>query len=146
MRIWVDAERTPRSAGEIVRRAGVRLGIPVRFVIREPVSNGDRETARARLVEEAEPGDLVVTDDDVLGPELARRGVVAIDPRGGEFEAPGVAAAPGALELLASVRSLEVGERGTPPYDARAKRAFAATLDRVLSRSDRERAADGARS
>lgn len=118
MTIWVDTDRTPREAREIVRRAGARLGISVR-----------------RLVpESAETGDVVVTADEALGRDFAARGVAALDPRGEEFLPALDGEASEARELLASIRSLTVGGRGPPPYDERARRQFAAALDRILTR------------
>lgn len=134
MRIWVDAERAPRATREIVRSAGDRLAVPVHlFTRRDAGSPVDRAALRAWIATRAEPGDVVVTPDTEIGSELARRGVVAIDVRGGEHV---VAAANSgsASRLLADVRSLAGGDRGPPPYDERARRAFAATLDRVLAR------------
>ncbi|MFW6083896.1 MAG: DUF188 domain-containing protein [Gemmatimonadota bacterium] len=108
----------PRDAREIVRRAGERLGITVRTLVRGDVG----------------PGDLVVTASEALGRDLAGRGVAALDPRGHEFAPDTDAEAPEERELLDSVRSLTVGGRGPPPYDERARRRFAAALDRILTR------------
>lgn len=118
MTIWVDGDRTPKDAREIVRRAGERLGIAVRALVSERV----------------EPGDVVVTADEALGRDLAARGIAALDPRGEEFLPAAHAEGPEARELLDSIRVLTVGGRGPPPYDERARRRFAAALDRILTR------------
>lgn len=118
MTIWVDGDRTPKDAREIVRRAGERLGIAVRTLVPEHV----------------EAGDVVVTADEALGREVAGRGIVALDPRGEEFPPAADVEAPQARELLDSIRALTVGGRGPPPYDERARRRFAAALDRILNR------------
>lgn len=117
MTIWVDNDRTPRDAREIVRRAGERLGIAIR-----PLES-DR----------VEPGDVVVTGDEALGCDLAGRGIAALDPRGEEFVPADQAETPETRELIDSVRALTVGDRGPPPYDERARRRFAAALDRILA-------------
>jgi hypothetical protein len=118
MTIWVDGDRTPKDAREIVHRAGERLGIAVRPLLPDRV----------------EPGDVVVTGDEALGRDLAGRGIAALDPRGEEFVPAAHAEAPEARELLDSIRALTVGGRGSPPYDERARRKFAAALDRILTR------------
>lgn len=134
MKIWVDADRTPRSARDIVRRAADRLEIGVRFVRGSDLgSNADGGRASSSLLH-AEPGDVVVTADPAAGAELARRGIVAIGPRGETYTAASVEQSRETRDLVASIRSLEVGARGSPPYDERAKREFAATLDRILAR------------
>lgn len=118
MTIWFDGDNTPKDAREIVGRAGERLGIAVRTLL-----PGD-----------VEPGDVVVTADEALGRDLAGRGITALDPRGEEFAPAAHAEAPEARELLDSIRALTVGGRGPPPYDGRARRRFAAALDRILAR------------
>lgn len=118
MTIWVDGDRTPKDAREIVRRAGDRLGIAVRTLVPEGV----------------EPGDVVVTADESLGRDLAGRGIAALDPRGEEYPPAAHVEAPRARELLDSIRAMTVGDRGPPPYDERARRRFAAALDRILAR------------
>lgn len=118
MTMWVDDKRVPKDAREIVRRAGERLGIAVRTLVPRRV----------------EPGDVVVTADEALGRDLAGRGIAALDPRGGEFLPAAPAEASEARELLDSIRALTVGSRGPPPYDERARRRFAAALDRILAR------------
>jgi len=77
VRIWIDADATPREVKEVVFRAAKRLGIETILV------------ANQRL--QPPPGNPLV-------------GVVWVD--GG----------------------------GPPPYDARAKQAFAEALDRILTR------------
>ena len=136
MKIWVDADRTPRSARDIVRRAAERLEIGVRFVSGSDLgSNADGGRGASSLVLHAEPGDVVVTADPAAGAELARRGIVAIGPRGERYTAASLEETTETSDLVASIRSLEVGARGSPPYDERAKREFAATLDRILARA-----------
>ena len=137
MKIWVDADRTPRSARDIVRRAADRLEIDVRFVKDGDLeANTDGGPGASPLVRHAEPGDVVVTTDPATGAELARRGIVAIDPRGERYTAASLEETTETRDLVASIRSLEVGARGSPPYDERAKREFAASLDRILARPD----------
>lgn len=118
MTIWIDGDGTPRDARAIVGRASERLGIAVRTLLPERV----------------EPGDVVVTADEALGRDFAERGIAALDPRGEEFLPTVHAEDPEARDLLVSIRALTVGDRGPPPYDERARRRFAAALDRILAR------------
>lgn len=129
MRIWVDADVAPRDARDIACRAGERLDIEVRCV-----SARETTTAHARLMDEVEEGDIVITRGSELGHELVQRGAVAIGVRGEEFTAASIAEGSKMEQLLASINQFSAAGRGPPPYDARAKREFAATLDRVLAR------------
>lgn len=131
MRIWIDADLAPRGARDIACRAGERLEIEVRCV-----SAREAATAHVRLMEEVEEGDVVITRGARLGKDFVQRGAVAIDVRGEEFTAASIAEETEreTEQLLASIQHFSTAGRGPPPYDARAKRDFAATLDRVLAR------------
>ena len=125
MRIWIDADVAPRDVREIVARASERLGIETRLAPHEAI------------VASADPGDLAITRGRSAASELVPRGLVALDIRGDEHEVDpgGSGGDPEIRELLADLRS--IGGSGPPPYDERAKRDFAAALDRVLARMRR---------
>lgn len=129
MRIWVDGDVTPRDARDIACRAGERLAIEVRCV-----SASATTTAHARLVAEVEEGDVVITRGAELGHALVQRGAAVIGIRGEEFTPASIAEDSKTEQLVASINRFSASGRGPPPYDARAKREFAATLDRVLTR------------
>lgn len=138
MRIWVDAGMAPRDAREIVRRAARRLDIEACMVTDGeaggPGESGGANGAGTRIAEDAEAGDLVVTQNARLATRLVRRGIAAIDVRGGEYTAAEIEEDDSIRELVEQLRARGAVSRGPPPYDDRAKREFASALDRMLAR------------
>jgi uncharacterized protein YaiI (UPF0178 family) len=97
MRIWIDADATPRDVKEIVFRAARRLEIPTVLVANKrldtPLGNpmitavqvpGGPDVADQHIVDHAQDDDLVVTQDIPLAALLVQRGIVVLDPRGEE--------------------------------------------------------------
>lgn len=144
MKIWVEADATPRDARDVVDRAAERLGIESALV--------EGEGAHELIADLAAPGDLVITRDPRLAARLVPHGIAALDARGVEHTAASIEADQATLRLLEEVRELAGNggsgggsgggsAHGPPPYDARAKRDFASALDRLLTRLQRD---DGA--
>ncbi|MEO8449107.1 MAG: YaiI/YqxD family protein [Gemmatimonadota bacterium] len=147
MKIWIDADAAPREVKEIVFRAAKRLGIETVLVanqrLQTPVGNamvtavwvnGGPDVADQHIVAEAVAGDLVVTQDIPLAALLVPRGVAVLDPRGDEHTQETIGERLSVRDFMESMRSAGVVTGGPPPYDARAKQAFAAALDRALTR------------
>ena len=94
MQIWVDADACPGEIKELLYRAAERLKIKLTLVanqsLRIPRSEfietllvrDGANVADRRIVELAEPGDLVVTADIPLAADVVAKGAAAIDPRG----------------------------------------------------------------
>ncbi|HET9066145.1 MAG TPA: YaiI/YqxD family protein [Gemmatimonadales bacterium] len=152
MKIWIDADAAPRDVKEIVFKASRRLTIPVIMVanmhLRVPngypqVSavwvDGGPDVADAHIAREAVAGDLVVTQDILLAALLVPNGVVVLDPRGDEHTAETIGERLSIRDFMEDARMAGIVTGGPPPYDARAKQAFAAALDRALTRLMRVR-------
>lgn len=152
IRIWIDADAAPRDVKELVFRAAKRLDIATILVanhhLRPPPGipqvsavwvNGGPDVADAHIAAEAEPGDLVVTQDIPLAAELVPRGIVVLDPRGEEHTMNTIGERLSIRDLMEEARMIGITTGGPPPYDARAKQAFAAALDRALTRLTRPR-------
>lgn len=150
MRIWVDADAAPRDVKDIVARAARRLEVPVLFVANQrlytPPGNpfvaamtvaGGPDAADDYIAEHAEPGDLAITADIPLASRLVARGVSAVDPRGEEFTGENIGERLSIRDFMDGLRSTGVDTGGPRAYGAKEKRAFAATLDRVLTRLSR---------
>ena len=88
MRIWIDADATPREVKDIVFRAVRRLGIetvlvanrrlqppPGNPLVRAVLVEGGPDMADQYIVEHAAAGDLVVTQDIPLAGELVPKQV-----------------------------------------------------------------------
>ena len=152
MKIWIDADATPREVKEIVFRAARRLGIPTVLVANRPllapVGNsfvtsvrvgGGPDVADAHIVAEAVAGDLVVTQDIPLAALLVPNGVAVLDPRGDEHTTESIGERLSMRDFMEQARGAGMVTGGPAPYDARAKQAFAGALDRTLTRLLRAR-------
>jgi hypothetical protein len=96
--------------------------------------DGGADVADQHIVAHAEPGDLVVTQDIPLAAALVPRGIAVLDPRGEEHTAETIGERLSVRDFMEQARSAGAVTGGPPPYDARAKQAFAGALDRVLTR------------
>lgn len=147
MTIWIDADATPRDVKEVVFRASKRLGIPVILVanahLRPPPGyplvsavwvNGGADVADQHIAAEAVAGDLVVTQDIPLAALLVPKRVVVLDPRGDEHTEQTIGERLSIRDFMEQARMDGIVTGGPPPFDARAKQAFASALDRVLTR------------
>lgn len=147
MKIWIDADATPREVKDIVFRAAKRLGIETVLVANQRLQpppgnpfvtavrvNGGPDIADQHIVANAVAGDLVVTQDIPLAAELVPKQIAVLDPRGEEHTAETIGERLSVRDLMDSLRGAGVVTGGPPPYDGRAKQAFASALDRTLTR------------
>lgn len=152
MRLWVDADAAPRDVKEIVARAARRVEVPAVLVANQrlpvPPGNpfvtavrveGGPDVADRHIADTAEPGDVAVTADIPLAAALVAKGVRVIDPRGEEFTPDNVAERLSVRDFMDGLRGAGVETGGARPYGERDKKAFAAALDRALTRALRDR-------
>ncbi|MBA2457514.1 MAG: YaiI/YqxD family protein [Gemmatimonadales bacterium] len=152
MRIWIDADAAPRDVKELVFRAAKRLAIETILVANQrlgtPPGNpfvsaawvdGGADVADQYIANHAGAGDLVVTQDVPLAALLVPAQVAVLDPRGEEHTAETIGERLSVRDFMDQARMAGVVTGGPAPYDARAKQAFAAALDRVLTRLQRRR-------
>jgi uncharacterized protein len=150
MRLWIDADAAPRDVKEIVYRAAKRLELPTVLVANQrlavPPGNpfvtavrveGGPDVADRHIAEAAEPGDVAVTADIPLAAALVEKGVLVLDPRGELFSAENVRERLSVHDFMDSLRGAGVETGGARPYGPREKQAFAAALDRLLTRAMR---------
>jgi uncharacterized protein YaiI (UPF0178 family) len=81
----------------------------------------------------------VVTQDIPLAAVLVPRQVAVLDPRGAEHTAETIGERLSVRDFMEALRMAGTATSGPPPYDARARTAFAQSLDRVLTRLIRAR-------
>ncbi len=152
MKIWIDADAAPRDVKDIVFKASKRLKIPVIMVANMHLQvpngyplvsavwvDGGPDVADAHIAAEAVAGDLVVTQDIPLAALLVPNDVVVLDPRGDEHTAETIGERLSIRDFMEDARMAGIVTGGPPPYDARAKQAFASALDRALTRLTRTR-------
>ncbi|HWM89689.1 MAG TPA: YaiI/YqxD family protein [Thermoanaerobaculia bacterium] len=148
MRVWIDADAAPREVKEIVFRAAKRLTVEAVLVANQWLSappgnpfvtavrvEGGADVADLHIAKHAEPGDVAVTADIPLAARLVEKGVTAIDPRGDEYTEENVGERLAVRDLMDGLRGAGLLDPGGPrPYGPKDRQAFAATLDRVLTR------------
>ena len=131
----------------MVFRAAKRLGIETVLVanqrLQTPPGNplvtavwvdGGADVADRHIAEHATAGDLVVTQDVPLAALLVPNGIAVLDPRGEEHTAATIGERLSVRDFMEQARIAGLVTGGPAPYDARARKAFAAALDRVLTR------------
>ena len=147
MKIWIDADAAPRDVKEIVFRAARRLRLETVMVANQrltpPPGNpfvtavrveGGPDVADLHIAAHAEPGDLAVTADIPLASTLVEKRVRVLDPRGEEYTAESIGERLSVRDFMDGLRGAGVETGGARPYGDRDKQAFAAALDRVLTR------------
>ena len=147
MKIFVDADGFPRAAKEILVRAVHRTCVPAIFVankpvIREPsglissllVAEGP-DIADDRIVELAEPGDLVITADIPLADRVVAKGAVALNPRGKLYTEENIKDRLALRDLLTELRDNGLMTGGPSAFGPKDRQAFADQLDRFLSKA-----------
>lgn len=150
MKLWIDGDAAPVAVKEVVFRAARRLELETilvanqklqtplnaptvsSVVVREGANVADRY-----IVSQAQPGDLAVTADVPLAADLVAKGVEAIDPRGFQYTADTINHRLAMRDFMDDLRGAGVTTSGSAPYDGRDKKAFAAALDRSLTRLSR---------
>jgi uncharacterized protein YaiI (UPF0178 family) len=148
MKIWIDADAAPRDVKEIVFRAAKRLQLPVVLVANQslslPLDNltvtavrvaGGPDVADRHIAEHAEPGDVAITADIPLAARLVEGQVLVLDPRGYEYTEDNVGERLSVRDLMDGLRGAGLETRGPRSYGPKDKQAFAAALDRVLTRA-----------
>jgi uncharacterized protein YaiI (UPF0178 family) len=151
LKIWIDADAAPRDVKELVFRAARRLMVETILVanqrLQAPPGNplvstvrvdGGADVADQHIADHATAGDLVITQDVPLAAILVPRGIAVLDPRGEEHTTETIGERLSVRDFMEQARFAGVVTGGPPPYDARAKQAFASALDRVLTRLRRQ--------
>jgi uncharacterized protein len=152
LKLWIDADASPRDVKEIVMRAALRLEMqtvlvanrrlatPLNHAFVESICvDGGPDVADRYIADNAEPGDVAVTADIPLAAILVEKNVVVIDPRGEEYTAENVRERLAVRDFMDGLRGAGVETYGSRPYRSKDKQAFAQSLDRVLSRAMRAR-------
>ena len=132
---------------ELAFRAAKRLQVPTVLVANQrlhpPPGNpmvsavrvdGGPDVADDYIAEHAAAGDLVITQDVPLAAVLVGRQVAVLDPRGEEHTTDTIGERLSIRDFMDRVRLAGGVTGGPPPFDSRARQAFAAALDRTLTR------------
>ena len=145
MRIWVDADACPQVIKEILFRAAERAQVLTTLVANTPLRTPPSpfiksvrvapgfNVADHWIVQQVQPGDLVITADIPLAAEVIPRGAHALDPRGDLYSEDNVRERLAVRNLMQELRSTGDILGGPAPFDQSNRQLFANHLDRLLS-------------
>lgn len=146
MNILVDADACPNVIKEIIFRASVRLQIQTTCfanhaitIPRSPYIKriqvlGGFDVADQKIIEVAEPGDLVITADIPLAAAVIEKGAHALNPRGELYTIENIKERLAVRNLMDTLRGAGHATGGPPPLNKQDQQAFANALDRILAR------------
>jgi uncharacterized protein YaiI (UPF0178 family) len=145
MRIWVDADACPRPIKEILFRAAERTGVPLTLVANRPLRTprsrlvrsvrvpAGFDVADSKILNQVEPGDLVITADIPFAAEVVEKGGHALDPRGRLYTSENVQECLAVRNLKDELRAVGVETGGPSALSESDRREFAGQLDRLLT-------------
>ncbi|RLD15773.1 YaiI/YqxD family protein [candidate division KSB1 bacterium] len=146
MQIWVDADSCPVVIKNILFKAARRTGIVLNLVANQPlrIPKADNirfllvpagaDVADQKIVEQAEPNDLVITADIPLAAEVIKKGCQALNPNGELFSPDTIGARLSMRNFMESLRSGGIKTGGPEAMSQSSRKAFADELDRILTR------------
>jgi uncharacterized protein len=146
IQIWVDADACPNPIKEILFRAAKRVEILTTFVANQEVQisaspyikavqvRSGLDVADQYIVEQLNPGDLVITADIPLAADAIAKGAVALNPRGEFYSEGNIRERLSLRNFMDELRSGGVDTGGPPAFNQRDRQNFANQLDRFLQK------------
>jgi uncharacterized protein YaiI (UPF0178 family) len=147
MQIWVDADACPAVIKDILYRAAERARVVLTLVANQPLRvprspfiktlqvAAGFDVADHRIVQLAQPGDLVITADIPLAADVIGRGAHALNPRGEIYTKENIKERLALRNFMGELRNSGVVTGGPPTLGQGERRAFANQLDRFLAQS-----------
>lgn len=146
MKIWVDADATPRAIKDMLFRASQRTGVHIVLVANQwfqtpktswielQVVGRGFDVADEYIADNVESGDLVVTQDIPLAAQVVEKGCLVLDNRGNVIDAENARQRLQMRDFLETMR--ESGEMvgGPKAFSDKDKHRFASELDRWLTK------------
>ncbi len=151
MRIWVDADACPLVIKEILYRAAERLRISLTLVANQPLRTPPSafiktiqvgagfDVADNLIVQQLQPGDLVITADIPLAAEAIAKGGHALNPRGELYTTDTIKERLSLRNFMDELRGSGVQTGGPASLNQRDRQAFANSLDQFLSRHSQQK-------
>ena len=147
MRIWVDADACPHVIKEVLFRAADRAHVPTTLIsavsLRTPpspfittvqVAKGPAQ-ADDRIMQDVQPGDLVITAHLRLAAAVVARGAQALAPRGELYSEDNVHERLAMGNLVQALRTGGALPGSPAPFRPGDRQRFEAELDHWLTRS-----------
>lgn len=144
--LWVDADACPKVIKEIVFRVSARCQLPVVMVANQYLAKPPSALIRCvqvaagfdmadnYIVQQAQPGDLVITQDIPLAAELVEKGVTALNPRGELYTHDNVRQRLNVRDFMETMRASGEHGGGPAPFSQQDRMRFANALDKWLAK------------
>lgn len=146
MKIWVDADACPIAVKDIISRAAHRRSIEAIFVANKVLPlmlspyisfvqvDTTPDAADHYIGENANIGDLVVTQDIPLAHILVPKNIVVLSPRGLVFTPDNIGERISVRNLMQDLRDSGESTSGPKPFGDKERREFASAFDRALTK------------
>ncbi len=144
--LWVDADACPRVIKEIIFRVSTRRQLPVVLVANQYLAKPPSALVRCvqveagfdmadnYIVQQARPGDLVITQDIPLAAELVAKGITALNPRGELYTQENVRQRLNVRDFMETMRASGEHGGGPAPFSQQDRMRFANSLDKWLAK------------
>ena len=146
--IYIDADACPvkEETFKVAERYGLKvllvanqsLRLPANPFLEMVVVPGDFDAADDWIVENARPGDVVITTDILLADRCVKKSVRVLGHKGEEFTEDNVGSAVAGRELMQNLRHMGDMRGGPAPMDKKARSRFLAKLDEILQTLKRQ--------
>lgn len=146
MKIWVDADACPKTIKEILFRAAIRTQTKLILVSNHALSTpaspfiskiqviAGFDVADNRIIQNLEPGDLVVTADIPLADEVISKAGIALNPRGELYSKANIKERLSLRNFSADLRSSGVQTGGPSALSKNEIQRFANALNLIVSK------------
>jgi uncharacterized protein YaiI (UPF0178 family) len=149
MRIFIDADACPvkDEIYKVAARYGLQtfvvsnsfIAIPPSPLIARQIVDAGPDIADDWIAEQAEPGDIVVTNDIPLADRVLKKDAAAIAPNGRPFTPDSIGQALAQRSIMEHIRSTGEITGGPRPFDRTDRSRFLQALDEAVNREKRKR-------
>lgn len=145
MKIWVDADACPKVIKEILFRAAERVQVELLLVANQTIPTPPSSLIRSirvaagfdiadnYIVQNCQPGDLVITADIPLAAEVIDKNASALNPRGEFYSPENIRQRLNMRDFMDTLRSSGIDTGGPSAFGQTERQAFANQLDRFLA-------------
>lgn len=149
MRIFIDADACPvkDETYKVAARYGLKtwvvsnsfIQIPQSALIERRIVDAGPDVADDWIAGEAQPGDIVVTNDIPLADRVLKAGAAAIAPNGRAFTHDSIGSALAQRSIMEHIRSTGEITGGPRPFGPADRSRFLQALDEAVNRERRKR-------
>ncbi|MDD3814326.1 MAG: YaiI/YqxD family protein [Desulfocapsaceae bacterium] len=144
MHILVDADSCPGIIKDILYRAAERTRTQMTLVADRPLTipssshikkiqvQSGLNAADIRIIDLAQPGDLIITDDIPLASAVVGKGALVLSQRGEMLQDENIAERLSARDFMTELRESGINTGGPAPLSQKNRQSFANQLDRLL--------------